>query len=50
MSRRSLAKAANVDHSHLSRVETGERVISHEVLHKVLTALAARLIHGGEVK
>ena len=48
MSRRSLAKAAGVDHTHLSRVETGERDISPEVLLKVLTALASRLLHRGE--
>jgi transcriptional regulator with XRE-family HTH domain len=48
MSRRSLAKAASIDHTHLSRVEAGERVISPELLHKVLSALADRLLHRGE--
>lgn len=48
MSRRSLAKTAGVDHSHLSRVETGERDISPEMLLKVLTAIASRLLHKEE--
>lgn len=48
MSRRTLAKAADVDHSHLSRVESGERTMSDALLVKVLTAVAARLLHKGE--
>lgn len=48
MSRRTLAKAAEVDHSHLSRVESGERTMSDALLVKVLTAVAARLLHKGE--
>ena len=48
MSRRGLAKAADVDHTHLSRVETGERALSPDLLQKVLTAIAARLHQKGD--
>jgi len=48
MSRRSLAAAASIDHSHLSRVESGERTMSPELLVKVLQAIADRLLHRGE--
>jgi transcriptional regulator with XRE-family HTH domain len=45
MSQGSLALAANVTKSHLSRVEAGHRDISPELLHKVLSAIADRLLH-----
>jgi transcriptional regulator with XRE-family HTH domain len=48
MSRRSLATAAGVDHSHLSRVESGERTLSPELLVKVLQAVADRLVQKAE--
>jgi hypothetical protein len=48
MSRRSLAKAAEIDHTHLSRVESGERTMSDALLVKVLSAVADRLLHRGE--
>jgi transcriptional regulator with XRE-family HTH domain len=43
LSRRGLAKAANVDHAHLSRVESGERAMSPALLSRVLRAIAESL-------
>jgi transcriptional regulator with XRE-family HTH domain len=48
MSARGLAKAADVTHPHLLRVESGERAISPELLHKVLRAIADHLLRRGE--
>lgn len=48
LSRRGLAKDAQVDHTHLSRVESGERTPSPESLEKVLRAIAAHLLRKGE--
>lgn len=43
LSRRGLAKAANVDHAHLARVESGERQMSPALLYRVLSAIAESL-------
>jgi DNA-binding LacI/PurR family transcriptional regulator len=48
MSVRGLASAAEVSHPHLLRVESGERAISPELLHKVLRAMADHLLRRGE--
>lgn len=48
MSQRSLAKAAGVNHSHLSRVEAGKATLSPEFQQKVLAVVNARLHHKGE--
>ena len=45
---RGLASEVGVTHSHLLRVESGERDISPELLEKVLRAIADRLMHKGE--
>lgn len=46
MTQRGLANAAGIDHSNLNRVEKSEREMSPELLHKVLSAIAARLHQG----
>jgi transcriptional regulator with XRE-family HTH domain len=43
LSRRGLAKAANVDHAHLARVESGVRAMSPALLNRVLRAIAESL-------
>ena len=48
LSARKLAETVKVSHPHILRVESGERAISPELLHKVLTAIADRLLHGDE--
>jgi transcriptional regulator with XRE-family HTH domain len=49
MSQRTLAKAAGVNHSHLSRVEAGKATLSPDFQAKVLAAIDARLHHKGDV-
>ena len=48
MSQRGLAKAAGINHSHLSRVEAGKATLSPDFETKVLKALNVRLHHGGD--
>lgn len=45
---RGLAREVNVTHSHLLRVEAGEREISPDLLLKVLAAIANRLLRRGD--
>lgn len=48
ITRRGMGKAAKVDHTHLSRVESGERSLSPESMEKVLRVIVARLHHKGD--
>jgi transcriptional regulator with XRE-family HTH domain len=48
MSQRSLAKAAGINHSHLSRVEAGKATLSPEFQQKVLAVINDRLHHKGD--
>lgn len=46
LSQRGLAKAAGINHSHLSRVEAGKATLSPDFETKVLAAINTRLHHG----
>jgi transcriptional regulator with XRE-family HTH domain len=48
MSVRGLAKAAGISHSHLLRVESGERDVSRGLELRLLSAVADRLLRRGE--